>query len=151
MLSSVSFSGVDVLLIFPLFYGVENPRFVAVHFQDRFDVLHLIGLMWSYPPYLIPNFLLFARVFSPLIICVLKGGLIPSSNTGLCVILRIAFWCTFIFVDPSSFRHMHVSRKASVLFSYASTGNLMLSSMEFRCCRNCSTSLSRCMEDGVLP
>ena len=57
MLSSVGFSGVDVLLICPWFHGVENPSFVACHFQDVFDVPHL----WSYPP-LISSFLLLVRV-----------------------------------------------------------------------------------------
>ena len=45
MLSSVGFSGVDVLLISPWFHGVENPSFVACHFQDVFDVFHLFGLI----------------------------------------------------------------------------------------------------------
>ena len=78
MLSSGGFSGVDVLLISFWLHGVENPRFVAGHFQD---------VVRTYPPSLIPNFLLFARVSPPHSVCVLTSGLIPSYNTGLCVLL----------------------------------------------------------------
>ena len=45
MLSSVGLSGVDVLLILSWLDGVENPQFVAVHFQDLFGVFHLFGLL----------------------------------------------------------------------------------------------------------
>ena len=85
------------------------------------------------------NCLLFARGSSPQSIWVLMDGLTPSSYTGLCLSLS---WSTFTFVDPSSFRHMHVSTKAGVLFCSTSTVNLMLSSIEIRCCVYCSTALS---------
>ena len=45
MLSSVGFFGVNVLMISLWLHGVENLRFVAVHFQDLFDVFHLFGLI----------------------------------------------------------------------------------------------------------
>ena len=42
---SVGFSGVDLLLISLWLHGVENPRFVTIHLQDLFDMLHLFGLI----------------------------------------------------------------------------------------------------------
>jgi len=40
MLSSVGFSGVDILFSSFWLYGVENAKFVVINFQDLFDVLH---------------------------------------------------------------------------------------------------------------
>jgi len=45
MLSSVGFSGVYSPFVSPWLYGVNNPRFVAVHIPDFFDVFHLFGLV----------------------------------------------------------------------------------------------------------
>jgi len=46
MLSSVGFSGVSLLFISHWLHGVENPRFVAIHFSGHFDVLHLCSLIF---------------------------------------------------------------------------------------------------------
>ena len=83
MLSSAGFSGVDILFIYIWLLGVQNPRFVAIHLWDLFCVPPL----WSYPPPLISNFLLFERGSWPQNVCVLMGCLTPSSNTGQCVSL----------------------------------------------------------------
>ena len=64
MLSSVGFSGVDVLFTSPWLHGVENPTFVAVHFQDI--------LMYSTSVFvstLIPNCLPFERVLTTEQLC----------------------------------------------------------------------------------
>ena len=45
-------------------------------------------------------------------------------------------------VVPSSFRDIHLCRKAKVLSCSDSTVNLMFTSIEFRWCVKCSTSLS---------
>ena len=72
------------LVISPWLYSVENPRLIAVHIQDLFDVFYLFGLILLS---VISNFVLFARVSSALIIYVVLRGLIPSSNAGLCLSL----------------------------------------------------------------
>ena len=70
MLSSVSFSDVDLLFMSPWLHGVDNPRFSSCSFSGPF---WRVPPLWSYPP-LISTFLLFVRVSSPQNFCVLMGG-----------------------------------------------------------------------------
>ena len=70
MLSSVGFSGVDILFIPPWLHGVDNPRFVAVYFQDLMCSTCLVLSSSSD----IKRSALCKRV---LIVCVLMDGLIP--------------------------------------------------------------------------
>ena len=66
------------------------------------------------------------------------GGLIPSSNTGLC--MSLSDGPSPLLTNRPSDIGMRPGRLE--LFCSDSTVNLMLSSTEVRCCVNCSTPLS---------
>ena len=94
--------------------------------------------LWSYPPSLILNFFALCKITDRF--CSIGWFDSQFRFWSVCV----TFQQTFTFVVPSSFRHIHVSRKVSVLLCSASTVNMMLSSIQFRRCVNCSTPLSSC-------